>query len=462
MLKLLYGCAEFALKLNKNCAEILFFFSFSQERWKFSTDVLNLCWNFARNTLKFFYFHVFSKVQKLFYGCAEFALKLNKNCAEILFFFSFSQELWKFSTDGLNLCWNFARNALKFFYFHVFSKVQKLFYGCAEFALKINKNYAEILIFYDFSRALKVFYWCAEFVLKLCKKCAQIFLFSRFFKNAETFQRICWICAETLWEMRWNFIVLTFSQERWSFSTDVVNLCWNFARNALKFYCFHVFSKVLKLLYGCAEFALKLNKNCAEILFFFRFLKSAESFLLMCGICAETLQEMRWIFFIFTFSQRCRNFSTDMLTLRWHLIRIVLKFYYFTFSQELWKFSTDVLILCWNFARNTLKFFYFHVFSKVLNVLYGCAKFALKLNKNCAEILFFFSFSQERWKFSTDVLNLCWNFARNALNFFYFHVFSKVPKLLYGYADFALTLNKNCAEILFFYVFSRALKVFYW
>ena len=179
-------------------------------------------------------------------------------CAETL------QELrWSFSMDMVNLCWNFARNALKFYCFHVFSKVLKLLYGCAEFALKINKNCADILIFYVFSRAVKVFYWWVEFVLKLCKKCAEVFLW------------IWWICAETLQEMRWNFIAFTFSQERWNLSTDVLNLCWNFARDALKFF------------YGYGEFVLKLCKKCAEILLLSRFLKSAETSLRMCWICVE-------------------------------------------------------------------------------------------------------------------------------------------------------------------------------
>ena len=169
-------------------------------------------------------------------------------------------------------------------------------------------------------------------MLKLCKKCAEILLLSRFLKSAEICLLMCWICAETLQEMHWNF------------SMDMVNLCWNFARNALKFYCFHVFSKVLKLLYGCAEFALKINKNCAEILEFYVFSravkvfywwvefvlklckKCAEVFLCIWWICAETLQEMRWNFFAFTFSQKCWNFSTDVLNLRWKLIRIALKF----------------------------------------------------------------------------------------------------------------------------------------
>ena len=110
--------------------------------------------------------------------------------------FTFSQERWNLSTDVLNLCWNFARNALKFYCFHVFSKLLKLLYGCAEFALKLNKNCAEILLFFVFSRAPKVFYWCVEFVLKPCKKCAEIFLFSRFLKSAENSLRMCWICVE--------------------------------------------------------------------------------------------------------------------------------------------------------------------------------------------------------------------------------------------------------------------------
>ena len=149
-----------------------------------------------------------------------------------------------FPLDVLSLFWNIA-NALKFYCFHVLSKMLKLF------------------------------------------------------------DRICWICAETLWKIRrkkrWFFFFktftqnalklyyFTFSQECWYFSTDVLNLCWNFARNALKFYCFYVFSKALKFFYGCAEFVLKLCKKCAQIFLFSRFLKIAETFLLICWIYAETL-----------------------------------------------------------------------------------------------------------------------------------------------------------------------------
>ena len=128
--------------------------------------------------------------------------------------------------------------------------------------------------FYVFWKALKFFFRYAEFVLKLCKKCAEVLSFLRFLNSAEIFLRICWICTETLQEMRWNFIVFrfsqkhiflrmssicaktllelrwsfnvfTFSQKRWNFSKDVLNLCWNFVRNALSFYCFYVFSKAL-------------------------------------------------------------------------------------------------------------------------------------------------------------------------------------------------------------------------
>ena len=222
------------------CAETL-----QEMRWNFSTAVVNLCWNF--------------------------------------------------STDVVNLCWNFASNALKFYCFHVFSKVLKFFFGCAEFALKLCKKCAELILFYVFSRSLKIFYWCVEFVLKLCKKCAEIFL------------RLWWICAETLQEMRWNFIVFTFSQKCWNFSLDVLNLRWNFVKNALNLYyftfsqdrwkfstdvlnlCWNFARNALKFFYGCGEFLLKLCKKCAEILLFSRFLKSAETFLWMWWICAETL-----------------------------------------------------------------------------------------------------------------------------------------------------------------------------
>ena len=217
-----------------------------------------------------------------FFKSVESFLLMCWICAEILqekrwifFCFHVFSRALKFSTDVENLCWNFARNALKIYCFHVFSRALKFVYWFAEFALKINKNCAEILIFYVFSRALKVFYWCVEFVLKLCKKCAEILLFSRFLKSAELFLRMWWICAETLQEMRWNFIAFTFSQERWNFSTDVLNLCWNFAGNALKFF------------YGYGEFVLKLCNKCAEILLLSRFFKTAETSLRMCWICVE-------------------------------------------------------------------------------------------------------------------------------------------------------------------------------
>ena len=141
---------------------------------------------------------------------------------------------------------------------------------------------------------------CAETL----QECAETLLFSRFLKSTEYFLRMWWTCADTLQELRLNC------------SLDVVNLCWNFASNALKFYCFHFFSKVLKLLYGCAEFVLKLCKKWAKISFFYVFSKALNFFLRMCYICAETLQ-MRWNFIVFTFSQKCWNFSTDLLNLRW-------------------------------------------------------------------------------------------------------------------------------------------------
>ena len=212
-LKFLYGCAEFVLKLCKKNALKLYYSTFSQERWIFSTDVLNLCWNFVRNALK-------------------------------LYCFTFSRERWTFSTDALNLCWIFARIALKFYFFHVFSKVLKLFFGCAEFALKLCKN------------ALKLY--------------------------SLTFSQERWNFSTVVLNLCWNFVRIalkfycfTFSQERWKFSTDVLNLCRNFARNALKFYCFYVFSGALKFFYGCGEFGLKLCKKSAEVLLFSLFLKCA-------------------------------------------------------------------------------------------------------------------------------------------------------------------------------------------
>ena len=293
------------------------YFTFSQERWNFPTDVLNLCWNFARNALKFFCFHVFSKMFKLFNRSAECALKLCEKCAEksaeffssrlvlkmrwnyivlrflksadvslrmwwicaetlqemhsSFFVFTFFQKCLNFSTDLLNVRWNFVRNApkkaLNFF-------LQDLYSKCAE-----------IISFYAFSRALQFFYGCAEFGLKLCKKWAKISFFYVFSKALKLFLRMCWICAETL-QMCWDFIVSTFSQKCWNFSTDVLKLRWNFVRMALLYY---VFSKTLKFFNWCAEFVLKLCKECAEILLFLRFLKSAKLFLRMCWICVETL-----------------------------------------------------------------------------------------------------------------------------------------------------------------------------
>ena len=124
----------------------------------------------------------------------------------------------------------------------------------------------------------------------------------------------------------------------------------------------------------------------------------------MCWICADTLQEMRWNFFNFTFFQNCWNFSTDVLNLRWKLITIALKLYYFTFFQERWEFSTDVLNLCWNFARNALKFSCFHVFSRALKFFYGFGEFVLKLCKKCAEILLPSRFL----KSAETYLRMCW------------------------------------------------------
>ena len=175
-----------------------------------------------------------------------------------------------FSSDVLSLCWNFARNALIVFCFHVFPKL------------------------------LKLFYWFAEFVLKLCKKCAQIFLFSRFLKNAETFQRICWICAETLWEKR-RKKALNFFQDLYSKCAEIL--------------LFYIFSRALIFFYGCAEFVLKLCKKWAEILLFYIFSKALKFFRRMCWVCSETFQ-MRWNFIVFTFYHKCWNFSTDLLNLR--------------------------------------------------------------------------------------------------------------------------------------------------
>ena len=236
-------------------------------RWSFIVFTFSQkCWNFSTDVLN------------LRWNLIKIALKF--------FYFTFSQERWKFITDVFNLCWNFARNALKFYCFHVFSGALKFFYGCGEFGLK------------------------------LCKKCAEILLLSRFLKSAEICLLMCWICAEILQQMRWNF------------SADAVNLCWNFARNALKFYCFHVFSRARKIVYWCAEFVLKFCNKCAEI------------FLRMRWICAETLQEMRWNFIAFTFSQKCWNFSTDVLNLRWNCF--ILRFL---------KSSEISLRMCWICAK---------------------------------------------------------------------------------------------------------------
>ena len=139
------------------------------------------------------------------------------------------------------------------------------------------------------------------------------------------------------------------------------------------------------------------------IYIFLRFLKSAEVFLRMWWICAENLQEIRWNFIVFTFSQERWNFSTDVLNLRWNIVRIALKFYYFTSSQKRWNFSTDLLNLCWNFARDALKFFCFHVFSKMLKLFNGSAEFALKLCEKYAE--------KSAEFFSRLVLKMRWNYV---------------------------------------------------
>ena len=85
------------------------------------------------------------------------------------------------------------------------------------------------------------------------------------------------------------------------------------------------------------------------------------------------------------------------------------------------------------------------------------------------------TFYQKCWNFSMDLLNLPWNFVRKtpkkALNFFYnlyskcaeillFYVFSRALIFFYGCAEFVLKLCKKWAEILLFYVFSKALKFF--
>ena len=189
-----------------------------------------------------------------------------------------------------------------------------------------------------------------------------------------------------------------------------------------------------------------------------RFLKCAETFLRMRWICAEALREMRWKFFVFTFTQNCLNFSTDVLNFRWNFLKNVLILYYFTFSQERWNFSTDLLKLCWNFAENALKFFCFHVFSKMLKLFIGSAEFALKLCEKYAEkSAEFFSWLvlKMRWNYiilrflksAETFLLICWICAETMQemrsNFFCFHVFSKMLKLFIGSAKFA---RKRCEK----------------
>ena len=177
----------------------------------------------------------------------------------------------------------------------------------------------------------------------------------------------------------------------------------------------------------------------------FCFLISAESFQRMCWICAETLQEIRWNFIVFTFSQVRWNFSTDVLNLRWNIVRIALKFYDFTSSQKRWNFSTDLLNLCWNFARDALKFFLFSRFLKN-------AETFQRICWICAETLWEIR-RKKRWIFFK-------NCTQNALKLCFFYVFSRALEFSYGWTEFVLKLCKTCAEFIFFYVFSRALKFF--
>ena len=134
--------------------------------------MLNLRWNFLKNALKLYYFTI-------------------------------SQERWNFPTDKLNLCWNFIRHVLKLYCF-TFSQE------------RLNFSTDELNLCWNFAR-----------------NALQIFCFSGFLKIAETFLRMCWICAETLQELRWNFTKFQrkFSTcvekfQRWNFSTDVLNLRW--------------------------------------------------------------------------------------------------------------------------------------------------------------------------------------------------------------------------------------------
>ena len=189
---------------------------------------------------------------------------------------------------------------------------------------------------------------------------------------------------------------------------------------------FYVFSKALKVFYWCVEFVLNLQE-CAEI------------FLRMWWICAETSQEMRWNFIVFTFSQKCWNFSLDVLNLRWNFVKNALKLHSLTFSQERWNFSTAVVNLCWNFARNALKFFYFRVFSKCWNFSLDVLNLRWKLIKTALKF-YYFTFSQKRWKFSTDVLNLCWILQECAENL----LFSRFLKN----AEIFLRMWWICAETL--------------
>ena len=149
--------AETFLRMSWICAKTLrkmrwklFVFTFPQNCWNFSTDLLKLRWNFVRIALKFYYS-------------------------------TFSQERWNFSNDVLSLCWNFARIALKFFCFHVFSKMLKLFNGSAEIALKLCEKYAEK---------------SAELFSRLVHKMPWNFIILRFLKSAEISLRMCWNSVE--------------------------------------------------------------------------------------------------------------------------------------------------------------------------------------------------------------------------------------------------------------------------
>ena len=194
---------------------------FLRKIWISADTLHGMRWNFI-------VFAFSRKSVEVFYRCAELALNLCKKCAKIFLILRFL-------------------------------KTAEFIFRCAELVLKLCKKCAEILLLYVFSKALKFFNGCAEFAPNLCRKSAEILLFFCFLKSAEVFLRICWLSAEILQEISWNFIVFTFSQKRWNLLTDVLNLCWNFVRNALNFFLF------------------------------LHFLCISEIFLRMCWICAETL-----------------------------------------------------------------------------------------------------------------------------------------------------------------------------